>query len=176
MTFKELGLAAPEVVCAQIKVNDTTDLEVRRYLPIDEKAGFIQFVTETSLDENTGCFSPLRLEVYFSLAVCRWYAGIMFDAEDLINAGVTYDLLDQNGVITDIMAAIPESELTFLQELVEETTTDIARYNASAAGIINNMSKSADGLGGQIDEIMKKVKNKEGLELLEEIKNVVGTD
>lgn len=66
--------------------------------------------------------------------------------------------------------------MSFISNLVEETTKDIARYNSSAAGIIQSMSNNASGLDEQITELLEKVKNGEGLEQLAVIKDVVGLD
>lgn len=151
-------------------------LEVRTYLPIDDKTQFIQFVVNGALDEMTGTFSPLRTEVYFAIAVCRWYAGITFTEEDLVNVAAVYDALETNGVIDTIVSEIPEEEMGFISSLVEETTKDIARYNSSAAGIIQSMNSDASGLDTQITQILDKIKNSEGLEQLAVIKDVVGKD
>ena len=124
----------------------------------------------------TGCFSPVRVEVYFSIAVCKWYAGITFTDKQMTEVSKTYDLLEENGVIDKIISVIPENEINFMNELVNDTIDDIARYNSSAAGIIQAMSANADGLDNQITEILDKVKNGENMETLSVIKDVVGKD
>jgi len=88
----------------------------------------------------------------------------------------TYDLLEENGVIDQIISTIPEDEIEFMKELVNDTVNDIARYNSSAAGIIQAMTANAGGLDSQITEILDKIKNGENLETLAVIKDVVGKD
>lgn len=175
IAFNTLGIQ-PNIKVEKINFNDTIMIEVCNYLPISEKTKLLQFVVDGALDETTGTFSPLRVEVYFAIAVCRWYAGITFTEEDLVNVAAVYDALDTNGVINAIMAAIPEEEMMFIRALVEETIEDIARYNSSAAGIIQNMSSDASGLDTQLNQILDKIKNSEGLEQLAVIKDVVGKD
>lgn len=174
-TFTKLGLKAKKVA-ASCQINDNISLEIRQYLPIDEKANLIQFIVNHALDQMTGCFSPVRVEVYFSIAVCKWYAGITFTDKQMAEVSKTYDLLEENGVIDKIISAIPENEINFMNELVNDTIDDIARYNSSAAGIIQAMSANADGLDNQITEILDKVKNGENMETLSVIKDVVGKD
>nr|DAG20608.1 MAG TPA: hypothetical protein [Caudoviricetes sp.] len=77
MTFTKLGLKAKKEAIS-LKLTDDITLEIRNYLPVDEKAEFIQFIVNHALDNMTGCFSPVRIEVYFSIAVCKWYASITF--------------------------------------------------------------------------------------------------
>lgn len=174
-TFTKLGLKAKKVA-ASCQINDNISLEIRQYLPIDEKANLIQFIVNHALDQMTGCFSPVRVEVYFSIAVCKWYAGITFTDKQMTEVSKTYDLLEENGVIDKIISVIPENEINFMNELVNDTIDDIARYNSSAAGIIQAMSANADGLDNQITEILDKVKNGENMETLSVIKDVVGKD
>lgn len=172
IAFNQLNIQ-PCIETQCIYCGDTA-IEVQSYLPIDDKTKLLQFVVNGALDEITGTFSPLRVEVYFAIAVCRWYAGISFTEEDMVNVAQVYDALDTNGLIEDILDAIPEGELVFIKNLVEETVADIARYNTSAAGIIQSMSNSATGLDEQITTILEQIKNGEGLEQLSVIKDVVG--
>lgn len=175
MSFTKLGLKAKKVATS-CQINDNISLEIRQYLPIDEKANLIQFIVNHALDQMTGCFSPVRVEVYFSIAVCKWYAGITFTDKQMAEVSKTYDLLEENGVIDKIISVIPENEINFMNELVNDTIDDIARYNSSAAGIIQAMSANAGGLDNQITEILDKVKNGENMETLSVIKDVVGKD
>lgn len=175
MTFSKLGLKSKKEV-STCKLNDDITLEIRNYLPIDEKTQFIQFIVDHALDEATGCFSPIRVEVYFSIAVCKWYAGISFTEKQLNEVSKTYDLLEENRIIDAIYPCIPEDEIEFMKSLVNDTINDIARYNSSAAGIIQSMSNNAGGLDSQITDILEKIKNGEGMETLSVIKDVVGKD
>lgn len=175
IAFNTLGIQ-PNIKVNTIDFNDMMVIEVCDYLPISEKTRLLQFVVNGALDETTGTFSPLRTEVYFAIAICRWYAGITFTEEDLVNVSEVYDALETNGLINAIMDAIPSEEMEFISSLVEETTRDIARYNSSAAGIIQSMSSDASGLEAQINKILGEIKNGEGLEQLAVIKDVVGKD
>lgn len=172
-TFKELGLEL-KVEYSELKINDAISLQVRSYLPIEDKGNMITYIVNSAIDDSTGCFSPIRVEVYFALAVCKWYAGLVF--EDLSNPGMIYDILDTNGIIQEIMKRIPTDELDFIQDLVKDTISDIARYNSSAAGIIQMMNQNAGDLNTQITDILEKIKNGENLETLSVIKDVVGKD
>ncbi len=173
-TFGKLGLKSKKDV-KEIKIGDTQIL-VRQYLPIDEKTKFIQFVVDNALDENTGCFSPIRVEVYFSIGICKWYANITFTDKQMKDISKTYDLLEENKVIDLITSAIDKNEIQYMNELINDTVKDISRYNSSAAGIIQMISSSTGDLDKQVTDILEKIKNGEGLEQFAAIKNAVGTD
>lgn len=173
INFVDLGLELKSD-CSEFKIAEDITLTVKNYLPIAEKTNMINFIVNAALDDTTGCFSPIRVEVYFGLAICRWYAGIILD--DLADAGETYDILESNGIIQAIMDTIPGDEMEFVRDLVQDTISDISRYNSSAAGIIQMMSSNAGNLDSQITDILEKIKNGEGLETLSVIKDVVGKD
>lgn len=162
VSFKDLDIPVEEK-CRTIKINDTTNLEVRPYLPIQEKTDFLNYIVSSSLDENTGCFSPLRVNVYFSIAICKWYGGIDIGDEDVNHV---YDTLESQGVVGLVLSAIPEEEKEFITELVEDTVDDISRYNSSAAGIINNMSFSAEELDERMRSLLAQFKDKDSLQIL----------
>lgn len=174
--FEALGLEMGDIETTAIKINDTTELKVRSYLPIAEKGNLVTFVINGALDNMTGCFSPLRLEVYFAVAIVKWYAGVSFENQELMDIGNIYDILEANYVVSKVMGAIPEGELEFIESLVKDTAEDIARYNNSFAGMMSAMSGDASSLDEQLSEILEKIKNKEGMELLSVIKDVGGTN
>jgi hypothetical protein len=174
-SFKDMQLSV-EQSTQSVKINDALTLEVRKYLPIKEKTDFLQFIVNSTLDENTGCFSPVRVNVYYSIAICRWYASIDFDLEDLEHIEDIFDALETNGIVEAILSAIPQGEQDFMNELVEETIHDIARYNSSAAGIIRSMSVNAGDLDSQLNSILEKVKDKEGIEMVTALKDMGKSD
>ena len=75
MNFKELNLKArDELKDAVIKLDGDKELHVRRYLPIAEKTALIEYVVTQALDQNTGRFSPIRVETFFSMSFSEWTA------------------------------------------------------------------------------------------------------
>lgn len=149
-------------------------ISVQQYLPIDNKIGIINAILTGSFDDTTGYYSPIGLELYWSLGLLTAYAGFDFEGEgDLKDA---YDLLDTNGVISAVLAAIPDEEKKYLQGALDESVRKAEVFANSAVGIVKAMNTEATGLGDQIDEILEKIKNREGIEALAAFKNVVGTD
>lgn len=163
-----------EVKEVNIGLGEEYKLSVLQYLPIQGKSNLLQYVINSAIDENTGCFSPIRVNVYYCIGIMRAYCGIHFDPDtDVLEA---YDVLESRGIIDRVMEAIPEDERKYMETLINDTIEDVTRYNTSIAGMIQNMSDKTEGLDEQLKEIMERMKNKEGLELLSEIKNVVGND
>lgn len=157
-----------------IGLGEDYKLNVLQYLPIQGKANLLQYVIGSAIDDSTGCFSPIRVNVYYCIGVMRAYCGVHFDEDvDILEA---YDKLESTGIIDKVMEAIPEDERKYMETLINDTIEDVTRYNTSIAGMIQNMSDKTEGLDEQLRDILERVKNREGLEILGEIKNVVGTD
>lgn len=174
MNIRDLKLREPEVETRTIKLDSGVDLDVRTYLPIDAKADLITWIITMATDDKTGCISPVRFEVCFAIGVVQRYAGIEIDE----GASLTevYDLLESNDVINMVMGAIPEEEFKFLQQLAEDTAKDVERYNNSFAGMIGMLTSDASNIDSQLTTILQKIRDKEGLEQLSVIRDVVGTD
>lgn len=176
MLYSNLKAALPQnfiTATKEIELNENLVLQVRQYVPTEEKAKIVQYVVNMSLDDRTGCFSPIRVNVYYAIAMLQHYCGIDFEDENLVDA---YDQLDSCGFITSVLDNIPEEERRYMENLVNDTIEDIAKYNTSFAGTIQAATSEANNLDSSVTDILNKIKNKEGLEVLDEIKNVVGTD
>lgn len=173
LNFKDIA-TKNKVESAIVDLGEGVQFEVSKYLPISHKGELITFVVNGAIDPNTGCFSPLRTEVFFTVGLVKWYTTIEFSEEELLNIGDTYDKLEVSGLVDKITDIIPEDELKFMQELVKDTTADITRYNNSFAGMMTAMSGEASSLDDQLTEILNKIKNKEGMELLSVIKEEMG--
>ena len=170
MNYSDLGLDI-EIKEVEVEVAGGKKLNVLTYLPIREKTEMLQFIVNNVIDPKTGCASPIRTEIYFSIAVCHWYGGIDFSNEDMANISDVYDALELNKVIQTIIDYVPYDEINFMRDLAEETVADVARYNSSAAGIVQSMADSSGSLDAQLSDIIQKVKSREGLEMLDMIKN-----
>ncbi len=158
----------------QVQIPDTDiTLDILTYLPQAEKANFITFVIQNSMDDR-GCFSPIRLETFFSIAMAKWYGQISFTEKQIQDAAKTYDILQSNDVFNLIVDNIPEDEYRFMEEAVNDTSKDVARYNNSAAGLLAAMNTDAMSLDGELSAILEKIKNKDGLEELAAIRDMMG--
>ena len=164
LAFSKLNLKLNKDV-KEVKIGENV-IEVLQYLPQTEKAELVEFVLLNALDERTGCFSPIRIETFFTIGVIKFYTNLTFTDKQLSDIVKLYDLLECNGIVTQVMAEIPEEELAFINIAVEDTAKDIARYNNSFAGMISNMTTKADGVDNQFTAIMEKLQNSEGLKEL----------
>lgn len=162
----------PEIIQVPLKDTDIV-LDILTYLPQTMKATFVGFVVEHSIDQDTGCSSPLRLDTWFSIALAKYYGQITFTDKQLEDPGKVYDILQMNGVFNVIAGTIPEEEYTYIKNCTEQTAEDVARYNTSAAGIIGAMKDDSNSLNKQVEDIMKKIQNREGIDELLSIRDAI---
>ena len=102
-----------------------------------------------------------------------YYTNISFTDKQIEEAPKTYDKLESNGLFDIIFNAIPDSELEFLEDCINETAADITSYANSALSLVKTMSNDAGALDEQLNDILEKIKNKEDLEELSAIKDIV---
>lgn len=127
-------------------------IEVKQYLPIQQKIELIQFVTNISLDDNTGFVSPVKRTIATGIAILQFYAGINFDLTQ--NLTTAYDTFERENLIEKVKELIPEKELNSLMELLDNNLDVIQKYNTSAAGIAQAVTATLDDIVSKIKEQM----------------------
>ena len=116
LSFTKLGLK-PNNEVVNIVHGDLT-IEVKQYLPIEEKLEIITNVLELSHDQNN--FSnPIKVKVYTALEVIGKYTNISFTDKQKENPTKLYDLLNGNGLIEKIIGAIPQAEYDELKKKIQ---------------------------------------------------------
>ena len=116
--FTKLGLKKVEdtkniTVCGQM-------VEVKQYLPIRDKIDIITNVIENSADDNNFA-NPVKVEVFANLEIMYAYTNISFTDKQKEDPTKLYDLLEENGIIAEVIAAIPENEYALLLGWIDET-------------------------------------------------------
>lgn len=177
MKLSDLNINAPELIAAARKTMTfgAIDLAVRTFLPISAKSDFITFVINNALDQQTGTCSPVRLEIYFTLAAAKWYADIDIEWSTPEEVTAIYDAFVLSGFAEQLEEVVGD-DYQMMIDLTNDTVEDLTRYSMSLAGMLSTIGQNTSEIDGQLSEIMAKVKDKEGLEVLDEIRNVVGKD
>lgn len=174
MLYKDLELtvAIPEPIT--ITVGDK-EIKVAQYLPMDKKMELISDILFLAVDPQTGIFSPMRTEVAFCVKMMDYYTDLEMPT-DLTELAAAYDVLETNGIFYQVIGAIPQIEYDDLTQYLEDCIASATAYNTSFAGVLQAMSNDAGTLSTDMEKLMESIKNREGLELLSEIKNVAGKE
>ena len=170
-TFAKLGLKVNSTV-KTIVINEQ-EIEIKQYLPVNEKLRLIGDVIGQAADENN--FSnPIKLEVFTKLEIVFAYTNLSFtekQKEDLVKL---YDILESNNIFNQILSAIDETELKFICDGVEECSKAVYTYRNSAMGIIDSISGDYGTLNLNASEIQEKLADENNLALLRNILTKLG--
>ena len=169
--FTKLGLKKKEEI-KNITINDQV-IEVKQYLPISDKINIITNVIENSADDNNFA-NPVKVEVFANLEIMYAYTNISFTDKQKEDPTKLYDLLEENGVIAEVIAAIPENEYALLLGWIDETIEAFYTYRNSVMGIMEQISTDYSNLSLDATEIQQKLADPQNLELLKNVMTKLG--
>ena len=171
IAFTKLGLKKKDEV-KTVNINNNV-IEVKQYLPINEKLELIGRVLNQAADDNN--FSnPIKLEVFTALEIVFTYTNIGFtdkQKEDLIKL---YDILESNNIFNLIIAELPEAEYNALIDGVQKCSDAIYTYRNSVLGILDVIGQDYADLDLNATNIQQKLADPENLELLKSIMTRLG--
>lgn len=138
-----------------LKINDAVNtfdfngekIEVKQYLPIKDKYDLIMIALQKC--NEGGIYNPIKSNMYFSLNICYLYTNINFTDKQREDEEKLYDLLLSSGLMTQIIANIPEDEYETLVDLINETIEKYESKNLCVAGMINGL---VEGLPAKMAE------------------------
>lgn len=169
--FTKLGLK-PNNEIVNIKFNEQ-NIEVKQYLPIEEKLELITNVLELSHDSNN--FSnPVKVSVYTTLEIIEKYTNVNFTEKQKENPTKLYDLLIGNGFAAAVIKAIPEPEYNEILTGIKQTIKSVYKYQNSILGILDTISQDYSNLNLDATEIQKKLADPENMALLKNIMTKLG--
>lgn len=149
------------------------EIEIKQYLPMEDKAEFLQYLLETTIDPATNSSSPIRFEIYYNLGLVQWYCNIVMTDKQKEDLYKLYDMMQTSGFFAVVQNNIPETEARDMYMLAQKTVKSFEKYANSFAGTMTSISSDANNLGAQIDDMLSKVRDKEGLEELAVIKDAI---
>ena len=169
--FTKLGLK-PNNEIQYIEFNEQT-IEVKQYLPVEEKLELITNVLELSHDQNN--FSnPVKVSVYTTLEIVEKYTNVNFTEKQKENLTKLYDLLVGNGFAAAVIKAIPEPEYDEILTGIKQTIKSVYEYQNSILGILDTVSQDYSNLNLDATEIQKKLADPNNMELLKGIMTKLG--
>lgn len=171
ISFNKLGLKIDDSVSI-IKFNEQ-DIEVKHYLPIDEKLNLISAVINQSAD-GLKFYNVGKLEVFKLIEIVKYYTNINFTEKQLEDVTKLYDLLSSSGIGDEILAVIPKTELNFIKDTLFDTVNSIYKYNNSVFGILDAVTTDYQNLNFDVSELQKNISNPENLTLLKDVVTKLG--
>lgn len=159
----------------EIKVLNINNLqiEIKQYLPINEKLDLISRVINGAHDQNNFP-NPIKIEVIGTLEIIMAYTNISFTEKQKEDIPKLYDLLEENGLIDEIISYIPKEEYDFIIKGIDETVDAVYTYNNSILGILESVSQDYSNLEFDAEDIKNKIGDPDNLKLMKDILTKLG--
>ena len=171
VSFTKLGLKKNEEV-GILHINEQ-DIEVKQYLPINEKLELISSVINSAADENN--FSnPVKENVFLTLEILYHYTNINFTDKQKEDPVKLYDLVVSSGLVNKVTDLIPEEELDEVINGLAQSVKAIYTYRNSVLGILESISQDYSALNLDATEIQQKLADPDNMALLKQVLTKLG--
>ena len=148
------------------------EIEVKQYLPIEEKLDLISNIINESLDNNP--YPNLaRMKIFLKVELILSYTNINTTEKQKENIFKLYDMF-AGELGNMILSEIPEEEKSFIYLITEMTIDNIYKYKNSAMGIMETIASDYSDLNFDATEIQKKIGDPSNLELLKDVLSKLG--
>ena len=171
LAFTKLGLKVNDEI-KTIGFNEQA-VEVKQYLPVNEKLEVIAEVLNNSADDNNFA-NPVKVDVYTAIAVLEAYTNISFTEKQKENVTKLYDTVVSTGFYNRVIEAIPYEEINFLIIAIGDTIDAFYRYRNSVMGILENISTDYSNLNFDASAIQQKLADPDNMELLRSVLSKLG--
>ena len=170
VTFTKLGLKKKDEV-KEITWGENK-IEVKQYLPIEEKIDFVQSVLVASVDDNNFA-NLMKIDIYYAIELITRYTNITFTDKQKEDLPKLYDLFVESGLYSQICEAIPQEESMTIADYVHSTIDEYYKQQNSALGIMEKVSTDYSGLDFDAKEIRDKLQSGD-LSFLKEVMEKMG--
>ena len=172
VAFTKLGLKRKDEV-KTVNINNNV-IEVKQYLPINDKLALISRVINLSHDSSNNFANPVQVEVIGTIEIIMAYTNLSFTEKQKEDYAKLYDLLEENGITKDLISAIPEDEYTFLIDGINESIEAVYKYQNSVLGILDSVAQDYSNLEFDASKIQQELADPQNLELLKGIMSRLG--
>ena len=140
-------------------------IEVKAYLPIQEKMQLIQNVLNNCQDENN-FINEAKMSMFMTLEIVYYYTNINFTEKQKSDAAKLYDLLAGTGFLDDFFAVIPQTEYKSIAIWLDKTANHIYDYRNSIYGILDAMKQDYSNLELDAETLRQKIADPQVLDIL----------
>ena len=154
-----------------LKWNDQI-IEIKQYLPVQEKLDLIGRIVNLSLDDNN-FVNPARLQIFTTLEVMYTYTNINFtdkQKEDFLNL---YDLLFSSGLWNAVKQVLGD-ELILVEDTSIAVINELYKYKDSALGILQTITEDYENLDLDANKLKEKIADKDNVGFLKDVMDKLG--
>lgn len=171
IAFSKLALTKNAEV-ATFTWNDQI-VEVKQYLPIQEKLDLIASVLNQCQDDNN-FINEGKMTLFMNLEVVFRYTNITFTEKQKEDPAKLYDLLAGSGFFDDVFTILPQSEYKCIVMWLSKTADHIYNYRNSIYGILDALNTDYSNLELDAEALKEKIADPNSLTLLKDVLTKLG--
>lgn len=171
LAFTKLSLSKNQEV--KIVEFNGQDIEIKQYLPVNDKFEVIGNIINRSADDNNFA-NPLKVEIFTALEIISAYTNISFTEKQKEDPSKLFDLVVSSGLYKEIICAIPHTEIESLQCYIDSTIDAVYKYRNSIMGLLENITTDYSNLNLEATEIQKKLADPNNMQLLRDVLTKLG--
>lgn len=150
-------------------------IEIKEYLPIDDKMKLIENIFNKSIDSNSNVANLIQTHINTVLEIIFTYTNINFtdkQKEDRLNL---FDLLVSSGLADAIFETLKDTgECEFIEKAVKNMENEFYEYKNSVLGILDAVNQDYSNVSLDAENIQKNLADPENLTLLKDIVTKLG--
>ena len=168
VTFSKLKCKVNEEI-KTISFNDET-IEVRQYLPVQEKLALIGRVVEFAHDADRNFSNPVKANIFTELEIVFAYTNLTFTDKQKEDIPKLYDMIASSGLLKEILDVIPSEELNIVWSGVYQSVEAIYKYQNSVLGVLDTINTDYSNMNIDIQKIADALKgDSNNLDTLKEV-------
>lgn len=172
ISFTKLGLKINQEI-KTIEYNGQ-NIEVKQYLPIQDKLKLIGDVIMNSAEQDTNFANPIKANIYKIFGIIENYTNINFTEKQKEDPAKLYDIVVSSGLVEAVLDAIPEAEYNTLIDGIWDSVNAVYSYKNSVFGILDTISTDYSNLNLDVTEIQQKLADPENMGLLRQVMTKLG--
>lgn len=171
VSFKNLGLKINQDV-QTISFNGQ-NVEVRQYLPLEDKLNLITEVVNNSADEQNFA-NPMKVQLWTALEIVYYYTNLNITDKQKEEPLRLYDMFISSGLYEEIRRAIPVAEYLDINQSIQESVKSVYNYRNSILGILDIVKQDYSNMELDASKIQKELADPNNLTLLKNIMTKLG--
>lgn len=171
VSLTKLGLKVNQDI-KTIEFNEQS-IEVKQYLPVNDKLELISNVINASHDDNNFA-NPIKVSIFTTLEIMYAYTNINFTDKQKEDPTKLYDTLISSGLAAAVVNAIPEAEYHEVLCGISDSIEAVYSYRNSILGILESISADYSQLNFDAEEIQKKLGDPNNMAFLKEVLTKLG--
>ena len=148
-------------------------IEVKQYLPVNDKLELISNVINASHDDNNFA-NPVKISIFTTLEILYAYTNINFTDKQKEDPKKLYDILISSGLVSEVIKIIPEAEYNEILQGISDSINAIYSYKNSLMGILDAIVNDYNNLNLDSGKIYNDLADPNHLAFLKDVLTKLG--